>query len=112
MRRPLQGEVWMANFSAIVGNEQEGIRPALVVSRNERNRTGLCMVVPGTRTHKNLPGRVKLPRGTAGVADDTYLLSDQLRTVSAARFLRLPGAVETKYLRQTLTQIGYFLTIP
>ena len=102
----------MVNLSPIVGNEQEGIRPALVVSRNELNRTGLCMVVPGTRTYKNLPGRVRLPRGAAGVKDDTYLLSNQLRTLSAARFLRPLGIAEIKYVEQTLAQIGYFLTIP
>jgi mRNA interferase MazF len=102
----------MVNFDPVEGSEQAGIRPALIVSRNELNRTGLCMVVPGTRTSRNFPGRVRLPRGAGGVTEDTYLLSDQIRAVSASRFLRLMGAVEMKHLKQTLTQIGYFLTIP
>jgi len=108
---PLQGEVWMVNFDPVQGSEQAGIRPALIVSRNELNRTGLCMVVPGTRTSRNFPGRVRIPRGMGGVTDDTYLLSEQLRAVSASRFLRLLGAVEMKHLKQTLTQIGYYLTV-
>lgn len=102
----------MVNLSPIIGNEQEGIRPALVVSRNELDRTGLCMVVPGTRTYKNLPGRVRLPSGAAGVKDDTYLLANQLRTLSATRFLRPLGTAEIKYVEQTLAQIRFFLTIP
>jgi mRNA interferase MazF len=85
---PLQGEVWMVNFNPVEGSEQAGIRPALIVSRNELNRTGLCMVVPGTRTLRNFPGRVRLPRGMGGVSEDTYLLSEQIRAVSASRFLR------------------------
>lgn len=112
MAGPLQGEVWMVNFDPVEGSEQAGIRPALIVSRDELNRTGMCMVVPGTRTSRNFPGRVRLPRGVGGLREDTYLLSDQIRTVSASRFLRFVGAVEMKHLKQTLTQIGYFLAVP
>jgi len=38
---PEQGEIWFANFDPVEGQEQAGYRPALVVSVNELNRTGL-----------------------------------------------------------------------
>lgn len=100
----------MVNFSPVAGNEQDGARPALVVSRDELNRTGLCMVVPGTRTFKKRPGRVALPQGEGGLRDDTYLLCDQLRTVDVVRFIRRIGAVDPKYLKQTLALLHYFLS--
>jgi mRNA interferase MazF len=109
---PLQGEVWMASFSPVVGHEQDGTRPALVVSRDELNRTGLCMVVPGTRTFRPRPARVHVPAGTAGLPEDTWFLCDQLRTVDARRLLRRFGDIERKYLRQILTQSRFFLTLP
>jgi mRNA-degrading endonuclease toxin of MazEF toxin-antitoxin module len=56
----------MVNFSPVEGNEQDGARPALVVSRDEMNATRLCMVVPGTRTYKRRPSRVALPKGEGG----------------------------------------------
>lgn len=112
VRNPVQGEIWMINFSPVRGNEQDGARPALVVSRNELNRTGLCMVVPGTRTFKRRPGRVAVPKGEGGLEADTYLLCDQLRTVDAVRFIRRMGTASRAYLEQTLAQVGFFLTVP
>jgi mRNA interferase MazF len=100
----------MVNFSPVAGNEQDGARPALVVSRDELNATGLCMVVPGTRTYKKRPGRIAVPKGEGGLTDETYLLCDQLRTVSTVRFFRRIGAVDPKYVKQVLTQVHYFLS--
>jgi mRNA interferase MazF len=102
----------MVNFNPVEGHEQDGTRPALVLSRDELNRTGLCMVVPGTRTVRNRPGRVRLPRVVGGVVDDTYLLSDRLRTVSTRRFVRRLGSAEVGYIRQVLLHVGHFLSLP
>jgi len=77
---PEQGEIWFANFDPVEGQEQAGQRPALVVSVNELNRTGLCMVVPGTTREKRYPGRVRVPAGVGGLEHDTWFLCDQLRT--------------------------------
>jgi mRNA interferase MazF len=100
----------MVNFSPVAGHEQDGARPALVVSRNELNRTGLCMVVPGTRTFRKRPGRVAVPKGEGGLPNDTYLLCDQLRTVDPVRCMRRIGAVDPKYVKQTLALLHYFLS--
>lgn len=81
-----------------------------MVSRDEMNATGLCMVVPGTRTYKKRPGRVAVPKGEGGLTDETYLLCDQLRTVSTVRFFRRIGVADPKYVKQVLTQIHYFLS--
>jgi len=109
---PQQGEIWWVTFDPTAGNEQAGTRPALVVSRDELNRTGLCMVLPGTTREKPRPGRVKVPSGHAGLVSDTWFLCDQLRTVSGVRFLRLAGFADRKYLLQALTQTHFFLRPP
>ena len=61
---PGLGEVWDLVLSPVVGHEQGGMRPALVVSNDEYNVTphGLCIVVPvtGTCRHNCLYSR---PRG-------------------------------------------------
>jgi mRNA-degrading endonuclease toxin of MazEF toxin-antitoxin module len=103
--------LWLVNFSPVEGREQDGPRPALVVSRDELNRTGLCMVVPGTKVYKQRPGRVTIPQGHAGLPEETYLLCDQLRTVDAVRFWRRYGTADPKYLRQVLTQVHFFLSM-
>ncbi|HET6233228.1 MAG TPA: type II toxin-antitoxin system PemK/MazF family toxin [Longimicrobiaceae bacterium] len=99
-------------LSPVEGSEQAGLRPALVVLRDELNRTGMCMVVPGTTRLKNRPGRVTLPHGEGGVERETYLLCDQLRTVDSVRMRRRCGNVDARYLGQVLTIVRYFLTVP
>jgi len=109
---PEQGEIWFANFDPVEGQEQAGHRPALVVSVNELNRTGLCMVVPGTTREKRYPARVKVPAGTGGLEHDTWFLCDQLRTVDRTRLRRYLGIPDFKYLRQVVTQTSFFLRLP
>ena len=53
---PAQGEIWFVDFDPVEGQEQAGLRPALVVSVNELNRTGLSMVVPGTSRDSAIRG--------------------------------------------------------
>lgn len=109
---PEQGEIWFASFDPVEGHEQAGQRPALVVSVNELNRTGLCMVVPGTTREKRYPGRVKVLAGNGGLERDTWFTCDQLRTVDRKRLRRYLGKPDPKYLRQALTQARFFLRLP
>jgi len=109
---PEQGEIWFTSFDPVQGQEQAGHRPALVVSVNELNRTGLCMVVPGTTREKRYPGRVKVPSSAGVLERDTWFLCDQLRTVDRTRLRRYVGAPDIKYLRQVVTQTTFFLRLP
>lgn len=109
---PEQGEIWFASFDPVEGHEQAGQRPALVVSVNEPNRTGLCMVVPGTTREKRYPGRVKVLAGNGGLERDTGFTCDQLRTVDRKRLRRYLGKPDPKYLRQAVTQARFFLRLP
>jgi mRNA interferase MazF len=104
-----QGEVWLVDFSPTVGHEQEGVRPALIVSRKAVNDNGMCMVVPGTTKYRPWPGRVTLPKGEAGLTAETYLICDQLRTVDSIRMSRRLGTVKPKYVRQVWTHLSDFL---
>lgn len=107
-----QGSIWFANLSPVEGNEQAGTRPVLIVSRDEMNRTGMSMIVPGTTVYKNRPARVALPEGHGGLPEATYLLCDQLRTVDHARLIRRVGDIAPKYLSQVLSLLHYFLSLP
>ena len=109
---PEQGEIWFANFDPVEGQEQAGHRPALVVSVNELNRTGLCTAVPGTTREKRFPARVRVPAGAGGLEQDTWFLCDQLRTVDRTRLRRYVGVPDIKYLRQVVTQTTFFLQVP
>lgn len=49
MRIPSRGEIWFVNLDPRIGREQQGIRPALVISEKQFNALGLCVVCPITQ---------------------------------------------------------------
>ncbi|MGH8531485.1 MAG: type II toxin-antitoxin system ChpB family toxin [Gammaproteobacteria bacterium] len=49
MRIPGRGEIWHLNLNPVVGKEQQGLRPVLVVSDKEFNRSGVVLVCPVTQ---------------------------------------------------------------
>lgn len=75
---PERGDIIWINFDPVLGHEQGGRRPALVISPKYHNeRSGLIMVCPITSKEKFYPYEVKL----LGEKISGAVLSDQIRTV-------------------------------
>lgn len=83
---PSIGEVWDVQMNPVVGHEQGGKCPALVVSNDDYNRTphGLCIVVPLTGTYRNVPSQLPVRPPEGGLTKPSVLLCEQIRAVSAA----------------------------
>ncbi|USS84669.1 type II toxin-antitoxin system PemK/MazF family toxin [Fructilactobacillus myrtifloralis] len=72
--------VWCDPEPLVVGHEQAGRRPVLVVSNEAFNsKTGFVKVVAITNTHRSFPTRVMIPDEVEFVRGD--ILSDQERTI-------------------------------
>ena len=75
---PRRGEIWYARFDPVVGHEQGGERPCLVISDDRFNHSlaRLVIVLPITRTERGLASHVQLASATESGA----LHSSQVRT--------------------------------
>jgi mRNA interferase MazF len=61
---PKRGDVIMVDFEPVMGHEQGGRRPALVLSADDYNRmVGMAIVVPITSQAKGYPFEVQIPHG-------------------------------------------------
>ena len=61
---PKRGDVIRVDFDPVVGHEQGGQRPALVISADDYNRVvGIAIVVPITLQAKGYPFEVQIPQG-------------------------------------------------
>ena len=83
-----RGDVYYADLSPVVGCEQGGVRPVVVLQNNRGNRYSPTVVVAAitTRSQKHaLPTHVRLPREETGLAHDSIILVEQLRTVDKKR---------------------------
>jgi len=77
---PQRGDIVMVSFSPQTGHEQGGLRPALVISSSAYNEaSGLAFCCPITRTRRQHPFEVPLPKGllTTGV-----VLVERLRSLA------------------------------
>jgi len=93
---PRKGDFIALDFDPQSGHEQQGRRPALVVSNYLFNRrTGLVMACPVTRTDRKYPFHVAIP---AGVSVSGFVMVDQIKSLDfrsrhAKRIGKAPDAL-------------------
>jgi mRNA interferase MazF len=108
---PSRGDIWMVNLDPIVGREQAGTRPALIVSVDELNHgsADLVTVLPITKTERDLASRVRVPKDQGGLWETSYIKCEEVRTISKERLLRKMGTPDPKCLLQAMTNVRFFL---
>lgn len=99
-------EVWIADLNPQSGTEPGKIRPVVVVQTNLLNglhpSTLVCPCTTQVQQNVNLL-RVHLSSGTAGLAQDTDVLVDQIRAIDNRRFVTKTGEIPVP-LRRTLDE--------
>ena len=79
---PQKGDFVALTFDPQAGHEQQGRRPALVVSRTLFNRhTGLAMVCPVTNTRRDIPFHVAVPDESSLTG---FIMVEQIKSVDYA----------------------------
>jgi mRNA interferase MazF len=103
-----RGEVWFANLDPVVGHEQAKMRPCLIISDDIFNHgpANLHIIVPMTSKNKHNPFRIPLKWLDGGSDIDSFILCDQIRTISRQRFKGTLLGIATP---ETLEKIKYVL---
>ena len=91
-----RGSVWYAELSPTLGHEQAGRRPCLVVSSDALNASpaGLVTVLPITSRERPMASRIPLLPPEGGMSVASWVIAEQVRTVSKERLGRQLGRVE------------------
>lgn len=91
-----RGEIYRADLDPVVGSEQGGIRPVLIIQNDRGNLHSQTVIVAAitSRQHKaHLPIHVLLPGAACGLKQDSVVLLEQLRTLEKARLSKYIGCV-------------------
>lgn len=103
-----QWGVFRAGLDPVVGSEQKGTRPVLVVSDEAFNQLMPVVTIlpltsrkPGRRVY---PNEVLLKKGTAGLTVDSLVLAHQIRTIAKVRLQKLTGDVGEEEIRDAIRQ--------
>ena len=108
---PLRGDVWDLDLDPIKGHEQAGSRPALVLSVDLFNEgpAELVVVVPLTRTQRNIRWHVSLRPPEGGLAAESYIQCENVRSVSKLRLKRRRGRVSSATLEKVEDRVRILL---
>jgi len=106
MRR---GEIYFVDLSPVVGREQAGRRPVVVLSIDAINRVPLVVtVVPGTdgaNIPRNYPTNVRISAAESGLPMETVFLCFQARALDHSRFPAQPAGQLSRTRMQDLEDV-------
>lgn len=91
-----KGDLFFADLSPVVGSEQGGIRPVLVVQNDVGNKYSPTIIVAAVTSQTGkakLPTHVQLSATQGGLSKDSVVLLEQLRTIDKQRLKERIGAL-------------------
>lgn len=107
-----RGEVFYADLSPVVGCEQGGIRPVLIVQNDVGNRhspTVIAAAITSKQDKTNLPTHIPLAASSCGLARDSVVLLEQVRTLDKTRLRERMGAIPHGEMRKVDAALGVSL---
>ncbi len=92
-----RGEIFFAELNPVQGSEQGGIRPVLVVQNdvgNSHSPTTIVLPITSRLTKAKLPTHVELTKVESGLARDSVVLAEQIRTIDKQRLQQKVSALD------------------
>lgn len=105
-----RGDIFYADLSPVVGSEQGGIRPVLIIQNNIGNKfspTVIVAAITSQHSKANLPTHISLSAQGCGLAKDSVVLLEQIRTLDKKRLKEKMGTLDSLFM----TQVDEALTI-
>ncbi|MDR2940750.1 MAG: type II toxin-antitoxin system PemK/MazF family toxin [Clostridiales bacterium] len=83
-----RGDIFYADLSPVVGSEQGGIRPVLIIQNDVGNRyspTVICAAITSQINKAKLPTHVEIDSSNVTLVKDSVVLVEQIRTIDKKR---------------------------
>ena len=98
-----RGDIYYADLSPVVGSEQGGVRPVLIIQNDVGNRfspTVIAAAITSQKDKTKLPTHIQLSSQECGLARDSVVLLEQVRTIDKRRLKERMGRVEETYMER------------
>lgn len=109
-----RGDLYSACLDPVVGSEQGGVRPVLVIQNDVGNRyspTVIVVAVTGQQNKTHLPTHVSVPAGENGLMKDSVVLAEQIRTLDKRRLRDKIGSVSPEVMAKVTQALRVSLGI-
>ena len=92
-----RGEIYYADLSPVIGSEQGGIRPVLIIQNDIGNKyspTVIAAAITSQRDKTKLPTHITVDAVGCGLAKDSIVLLEQVRTIDKKRLKEKMGCLD------------------
>lgn len=96
-----RGDIYYADLSPVVGSEQGGIRPVLIIQNDVGNRyspTVIAAAVTSQLNKSKLPTHIEIDAMKYGLPKDSVILTEQIRTIDKKRLKEKIGHVDEELM--------------
>ena len=105
-----RGDIFYADLSPVVGSEQGGMRPVLIVQNDTGNRhspTVIAAAITSQMGKARLPTHIELSAQSYGLSRDSVILLEQIRTIDKSRLRERMGKLDT----ETMTRVDNAIAV-
>lgn len=98
-----RGEIYYADLSPVVGSEQGGIRPVLIVQNDVGNKYSPTVIAAAITSRINkakMPTHIEIDARDYGLAKDSVILLEQIRTIDKRRLKERIGSVDEQLMEK------------
>ena len=98
-----RGDIYYADLSPVVGSEQGGLRPVLVVQNDVGNRyspTVIVSAITSKMSKAKLPTHIDVVANQVGLAKDSVILLEQIRTIDKVRLKEKMGHLDERVMNE------------
>ncbi|HIS98708.1 MAG TPA: type II toxin-antitoxin system PemK/MazF family toxin [Candidatus Faecaligallichristensenella faecipullorum] len=109
-----RGEIYLAALDPVVGSEQGGVRPVLIIQNNVGNRfspTVIVLAITSQLGKARLPTHVEIPAQGHGLNKDSVALAEQIRTLDKRRLREYLGCLSEEVMKRVDTAIKMSLEL-
>ena len=103
-----RGDIYYADLSPVVGSEQGGLRPVLIIQNDIGNRyspTVIAAAITSRMGKTKLPTHIDIYAARAGLARDSVILLEQIRTLDKSRLKSRVGELDAETMKRIETAL-------
>ena len=98
-----RGDIYYADLRPVVGSEQGGVRPVLIIQNDAGNRhspTVICAAITSRMNKAKLPTHVELSAAECDISKDSVILLEQIRTIDKQRLKEKVCRLDSQTLKR------------
>lgn len=96
-----RGDIYYADLSPVVGSEQGGVRPVLIIQNDIGNKYSPTVIATAITSQINkakMPTHIELDANEYGLSKDSVVLAEQIRTIDKKRLKEKIGHLDDRLM--------------